>query len=260
MKTTFFRPSVSWYPILSHVCTTRHLFPLGSLELKTHMVCLGGHMLTLEKKVFAGGLFWSPLGWVSVTCSKWFRQKQCLWLNSRAGEFGDGFKLSAHNLILLQQHHKLCCQCYTENGNHVLVEIPPPSFLSGATQSVLRRKHLGRLGKLGDILEQSRDASVLDEEKWKLLQKVKNWILTFKFKAPLQPCMIKQCQTSTRELSGQHESFPNMALRQKPTVVSCDVPYTVCAAWIKGRSRKWRKSPARGVKDMLVLQTLMTLS
>lgn len=64
---------------------------------------------------FAGSLLWPPLGWVSVTCSQWFRPKQCLWLNSRPGEFRDlflnFFNLLARNLILLQQHHKPCCQC-----------------------------------------------------------------------------------------------------------------------------------------------------
>lgn len=100
----------------------------GSLELKTHMVCLGRHMLTLEEKTweigFAGSLFWSPLGWVRVTCSQWFRRMQCLWLNSRAGEFWDVFKLLTRNLNLLQQHHEPCCQWYTERGNHASMEIP----------------------------------------------------------------------------------------------------------------------------------------
>lgn len=57
-------------------------------------------------------------------------------------------------------------------------------------------------------------------------------------KAHWHPRRIKQCRASMRELSGQFEKSPKHGTEAKPTVVSCDVPCTVCAAWNKGRSRK----------------------
>lgn len=72
------------------------------------------------RSTFAGSLFRSPLGWVSVTCSL-SGSDRCSASDSTAGqEFG----LLTRNLILLQQHHKPYRQCCMERGNHVSVEIP----------------------------------------------------------------------------------------------------------------------------------------
>lgn len=133
MKTTFFRPSVSWCPIPSHVCTTGHLFPLGSLELK-NAYGLSGRTYANSWDI---GLFGSPLGWPAL---KWFRLKQ------QGGESFRGWFSAISSRPHSPPPPAAAPQPHAVSVNRkpcFSVEIPPVS-LWGKASPFLRRKHLGR--------------------------------------------------------------------------------------------------------------------
>ena len=135
--------------ILYHLMCAHHLFSLqcaGSLKLKTHMVCLGGHMLTLEEETWETGLFfnilWAGSVWPALSGSDRSSAfdstvgRGCFWvINSQPHSPPAALRTT---LCVLRGKRKPCF-----NGNSL--------FLSrGSSGSVLRSKHLGRLGKLND--------------------------------------------------------------------------------------------------------------
>lgn len=168
-ETKFFGTFVSWYLILSPVCTI--LPPVSvpaHLSLNTYDLSGRTYANTwgedMRNRFLQAVCFWSPFGRVSTTCSQWFRQKQCVRLNSRARVWCLVwcFKVIKSHSLSLHQHHKPYCQCYVERGNHVLVEIP--SFSLGQRRVCSKEKTSGSALQTHYVAEQTA-ASVLDKEK-----------------------------------------------------------------------------------------------
>lgn len=130
-----------------------------------------------------------------------------------------------------------------------------PVSLWGNTGSVLRRKHLGGSAKLR--AEMFPGLTKRNENYLKRL-KTESWLF-FLIKVHLEPCVIKQCWGSMRELSGQYESFSNMALRQNQLWFPVTSLIQYVQHELKEGQENGQKSQQEESKILLVLQRL-TLS